>query len=317
MYKMLCIMVANSEMQSNPIQRRARQPFWQVRTLVVLVFICSVCPALHAQNLEQFSTLAGQVANAVTMTHEVRILLAPLQGCLLDPSLCEELDTELRGIIRIQIPKAELAGPKEMLPVVRSAGLLQVDAYNEWVLQRLVERTPSRILITEDLVWKPDGYEVKSQVTDARKHKGLGVFGANVSFAEPNPDKNPVIFKDPDSGVALVVEKQFPDRKGFIKLPAGAPNRRPHPACVECTIPPLPPSSPPIPSQGDLVMLYNVTETGAVEHIDAVQAQDQGMKAAMVKAMQRWQFTPAVGDDGKPFATRELLDIPFTITVFR
>ena len=247
------------------------------------------------------------------MTHQTRILLAPLQGCLLDTSGCEALDAELRVKINMQIPKAELAGFKEMLPVVRSAGLLQVDAYNEWVLQRSVERTPSRILVTENLVWKVDGYEVKSQVTDVRKHKEVGAFGASIGFSTPNTDKKAVIFKDPDTGVALVVEKQFPDRKGFMKLPVGTANHLPHPACVTCAVPPLLPDTPFTVSQDDLVILYSVTETGAVEHIDVIH-QPPMSTAAMVKAMQHWQFDPAVGDDGKPFATRELIDLTITFS---
>jgi hypothetical protein len=278
--------------------------------MAVLLSMCSACPPLNAQSQQEFSTVAGQVTDVVVMTHQVRILLAPLQGCLLDRSVCEALDAELRVKINAKIPKAELAGFTEMLPVVRSAGLLQVDAYNEWVLQRLVERTPSRVLVTENLVWKTDGYDLKLEVIDVRKHKGLGEFGVNVNFSTPSPDKKAVIFKDPDTGVALVVEKQFPDTRGFIKLPVGTTNRLPHPACLECAIPPLYPDAP-LNFSDHLVILYSVTDTGAVEHIDVVRPVPAST-ASMVTSMQHWQFAPAVGDDGKPFATRVLLDIPIT-----
>jgi len=289
-----------------------------VAAVALFGLICGVLLPLKPQSPDQFADLAAQVANAVAAAHQDRILLAPLQGCLLDPQLCTTLDTRLRSELNMRIPKIQLAGPEQILPLMRSSGLLRVDAYNEWVLQRLIERTPSKILVTENLRWKSDGYEATSEVIDTRKHTGLGTFGADVDFSAPDTNRGPVIFKDPDTGVALVVDRADPGPgwatgTGIVLLPPGTENHGPHPMCVDCSMLGLQPSGAwPKGSKDDLLLLYTVTENGTVEGISVVRATDPALTDGIVKAMAHWRFKPAVGPDGKPFAVRRFMDMPVT-----
>jgi hypothetical protein len=284
--------------------------------VALFALICGALLPLKAQNPDQFADVAAQVTSVVAASHQERILLAPLQGCLLDPPACAALDTALRSALNVQIPKVQLAGPEQILPLVRSSKLLAVDAYNGWVLQSLITRTPSKILITEHLAWSADGYDVVCEVMDTGKHKVLGTFSETISL--PAPDTKPVIFKDPDTGVALVVERAdqnrgWPTGVGIVFLPPGTENHSPHPMCVDCPMSGLRPSGAwPKGAKDDLLLLYSVTENGTVEDIDVVRATDPELTAGIVKAMAHWQFRPAVGPDGKPFATRRFMDMPVT-----
>jgi hypothetical protein len=280
------------------------------RAFALFAVICAAFVPLSAQTPDQFANLATQVADAVVASHEERILLAPVQGCVLDSQLCAAADAALRDELNKRIQKVQMAGREQILPFLRPSCLLQIDAYNEWVLQRLIEKTPSRLLITENLKWQPDGYKVVCEVTDIRKHKGLGAYSANISFSAPDSNKSALIFREPDSPVALVVERTLQDMpfiagKGRLKFnPANEGHPMPHPRCVECSEGrPLPTSEP----EEDLVLLYTVTDNGTVEGIVVVHPIDPQPTAEMIKSVAHWQFKPAVGPDGTPFATREIM----------
>jgi TonB family protein len=242
--------------------------------------------------------LAALTAERVAKTHAQHVLMAALQGCLLNMRVCAELDTPLHAEFSKVIAAAEFVSTGEAANLVRKHRFLALDAYNDLALRVVAPRVGVEVLVTEDLRWKPDAYELTTHVFDAAHGKEHGELKVTVARSAPESDDVPMIFKDPESGVSLVTSKR--KQSDFRYLPSCA--KRPAPAY-------------PHGLQGEVVMLVTVTEQSGAEHIMVVKSFDDAITRQAVKAVQGWKFKAAIGPDGKPFAVRVPIEEPFVLSL--
>jgi len=60
-------------------------------------------------------------------------------------------------------------------------------------------------------------------------------------------------------------------------------------------------------------MMMTVTEQGVPEQVGVIDGLEDGLTGQAVEAVRNWQFKPAIGKDGKPFATRVPIEIIFRL----
>ncbi len=273
--------------------------------LAVVLALAAPSLPLSAQTSPNIEKLAVLTAERVAKTHTRHVLTAPLQGCLLNPQVCEELDAALHTALKKVVSSAELMTREKAATLLKKHGLLALDAYNDLALRAVTPAAGADVLVTENLRWKPDAYELITQVFDAAHGEELREFKVSVSRSASDSDDLPMIFKDLESGASLVIPKRIPKRKES--------HPRYFPSCEKCPGPTYTPEERARGLEGMVAMLVTITEQGVAEHIVVVKSFDDAISRQAVKAVQGWKFKPAIGPDGKAFAIRQTIEVTFIL----
>jgi len=250
-----------------------------------------VLAAVGPQGHQGFESLAEHTARIVSKSNTQQILIAQSESCLLDQSTCKDSESALRSELVRTIPSAQFISSDATLSQVKKSGLLPIDAYNNQILLALASETGATTLVTENLQWKGDHYELSNHVYDASTGKSLGEFAVKVAPSISGDD--PLVFRDPESGVSLIVPKR--KTSGFRVFR--------YPQCEKC------PSPVYLATRAQMIdeevsLRVTVTDQGEVQQIVVLSAPNKAANDASVAAVSKWHFKPAIDSDGKSFVAR-------------
>ena len=243
------------------------------------------------QGHQGFESLAEHTARIVSKSNTQQILIAQREGCLLDRPTCKESESALRSELVRTIPSAQFISSDATLSQVKKSGLLPIDAYNNQILLALASETGATTLVTENLQWKGDHYELSNHVYDASTGKSLGEFAVKVAPSISGDD--PLVFRDPESGVSLIVPKR--KTSGFRVFR--------YPQCEKCP-PPVYLATRAQMIDEEVSLRVTVTDQGEVQQIVVLSAPNKAANDASVAAVSKWHFKPAIDSDGKSFVAR-------------
>jgi TonB family protein len=60
-------------------------------------------------------------------------------------------------------------------------------------------------------------------------------------------------------------------------------------------------------------MLVTVSDQGIADHLGIIDGLEDGLTDQALEAVRSWHFKPAIGKDGKPFATRMPIEVTFRL----
>jgi len=86
-----------------------------------------------------------------------------------------------------------------------------------------------------------------------------------------------------------------------------------YPACLRCPDPSFTPEARADRIHGRVLLLATVTEQGLADHIGVLEGLADGLTEQALEAVGNWRFKPAIGKDGKPFATRMPVEVTFRL----
>jgi hypothetical protein len=269
---------------------------------VIVFATCLLSRPAGAQLPPDTEKLASDTAELVAKANVQRVLAAPLQGCLLDMQACTAFDTALHSKLKNVILGTGWIAREKVPSLLKNHGLLPLDAYSGLGLRAVASEAGAELLVTEDLRRNSaNALELVMQIFDAAHRKELGEFKA--SFSLSDADDRPMVFKDPETGVSLVIDKGNPYWREFISClmcpPVYLPDRR------DTAI------------HGLVDVLVTVTERGAVDQIVVVKTFDEGITSELLRKLQGWKFRPAVDREGKPFAVRTHIQAEVALYPFK
>lgn len=168
--------------------------------------------------------------------------------------------------------------------------------YNPFALRLVGLSTNAEAVVTEDLLWERDGYELRIDIHDTKTDERIVPFRSletKILRSVPDTPDNPMLVTDPDTQVSVIVFKG-PMPKGFV-----------YPGCDKCPDP----HSVGIP--GVVQVIGTITIQGKVENVSVIRSPSPAFTKAALNALRGWRFRPAVGTDGKVFATRQPIEVNF------
>ncbi len=265
--------------------------------------LCVFSIPAFGQTPAEIESLANRTAERVAKTHQKYIFVAGLKECQLDTEDCILFEASLRSNLEKAIPGVHFVKRESVIKILEGRGFLAFDAYISEVLKAVAMQAGADILVTDALQWQSDGYELNSEVFDAVRGKKLDEFRAKIARPVPDSGGEPLVFKDPESGVSAIVPRSKQSRH------PGAEN----PACDRCPDPSYTPEALADRIQGRVLVMATVTEQGMVEDIGVIDGLADGLTDQALEAVRSWRFKPAMGKDGKPFATRMPLEVSFRL----
>ncbi len=271
--------------------------------VLCVVALCGFTFPALAQTPPEIESLAAHTAERVAKSRQQHVLVAGLQECQLEARLCAAFEASLRAELEKIVPGIRFVKRENVIKILEGRGFLALDASFPDVLKAVASSAGADILVTDTLEWHRDGYELVSEVFDAVQHKKPEQFRAKIADPVPDSGGEPLVFLDPDSGVSLMI-------------PRGKPSRAPvvvYPSCDRCPNPPYTPEARAQGIQGRVLLLGTVTAQGTVEHVGVIDGLDESLTAQAVESVLQWRYKPAVGKDGKPFATRIQMEVTFRL----
>jgi TonB family protein len=276
------------------------------RTLVLLAgtlaLIATSLP-LYAQTSPELELLAAQTAQTVTKTHPQRVLVATLDGCLMDVQICAAYDGALRASLAKSLPTIQFVSREDVASLVKKHGFLGIDVYSSVVLREMAPETGAEILVTENLGLVSDGYELTGEAFDVRTDKSLDKFTAKVAPSRPGARDEPTVVKDLETGISLITWTQKKSKFHVFR----------YPECERCPSPQYTKEARKKRLKGKMFLVATVTELGVLQDIHVVKGLGPGFDSAVVEAVRAWLLKPAVGVDGKLFAVRIPIELTFKI----
>lgn len=250
----------------------------------------------RAQNSSEIDKLASRTANELIKTKPKILIVAPQETCKLADEICEMFESALRTDLQQAVPGVQFIGGKEAVNELKRNGFLAIDAYNPMALRLVALAANAEMIVTEDLLWEKDGYTLRIDVRDSRTTQRLPAFGSlQVKLPRSIPDtpENPLLVTDQDVDVSIIVFKG-PMPKRFV-----------YPGCEKC------PDPKSIGSAGIVQAIGTISPQGRVESVSIVISPSSALTKAALDTLQGWRFRPAVGLDGKAFATRQNIEVTF------
>jgi TonB family protein len=265
-----------------------------------VAWVCAPSASLCARTPQNMDELAGHIARMADLPRPQKVLVAPLDGCLLEEEVCTAQETAVKASIEKMAPAVRFAEREEVLEAVKKLGFMGLDAYNSGVLGQTASEIGADIFVTETLQWVPDGYELTSEVLDIHKDESLIKLELKAPRSTPDVEDDPVVLKDRHSGISLVIMKG--KKSGFPLFRQVTCERCPHPMYTE--------EARKKGVRGTAVLLATVTDQAAAQNIRVAKSLDPGLGGAAMESVRSWRPNPAVGSDGKPFSAR----VPIAIT---
>jgi len=265
--------------------------------------VCLFSLPAFAQTPAETEALAGRTAQRVTKTHQQHIFLAGLEGCQLDAQVCASFEASLRAALEKNVPGVHFVKRESVINILEGRGFIALDAYFPDVLKAVATSAGADILVTDTLEWQVDGYEFTSEVYDAVQGKKLDLFRAKIARPAPDSGGEPLVFKDPESGTSVIIFRGKQPRTPAVESPV----------CDRCPNPSYTPEAQADRIQGRVLIQATVTEQGTVERLGVIDGLADGLTDQALEAVRSWHFKPAIGEDGKPFATRMPLEVTFRL----
>ncbi len=275
------------------------------RGLSLLAFFILIFPrpSLRAQASPEIEKLAGEVAERLAGTSARRILVAHESTCLLDEKSCAAFEEMFRLKISISVPDIQFVSRNDLVGQLKQDGFISVDAYFRNVLEVEAPKTGAELLITESLQSTRESCELVIAVIHPAEGQKLADFKAKASLASLSPEAEPIALKDPETGISMIVSVGDQHDSPAFKAPT----------CRKCPGPPYPRSAAEKRIEGRVTLIVTVSEAGTAEDISVLQGPDPSLNLQAVKTVKEWQFKPAIGTDGKPFAARSLIEVTYKL----
>jgi TonB family protein len=265
--------------------------------------LCTFSISAFGQTPAEIETLASRTADRVAKTHQEHIFVAGLLGCQLDAEVCTSFEASLMAKLEKMVPGIHFIKRKSVINILEGRGFIALDAYSSDILKAVATSAGADILVTDTLDWQSYGYEVTSEVFDAVQGKKVEQFHARVARPVPDSNGEPLVFKDPESGVSVIISRGKQSRSpAFV-----------YPACDRCPDPAYTAEARAHRLQGRVVMLATITEQGVAEHVRVIYGLEDGLTEQALEAVRSWHFKPAIGKDGMPFAMRMPVEVTFRL----
>jgi TonB family protein len=265
--------------------------------------LCLFSLPASGQTPAEINALASRTAERVAKTHQQHIFVAGLQECRLDAEVCTMFETSVRADLEKMIPGVRFIKRESVINILEGRGFLALDAYMPDVLKAVATSAGADILVTDTLLWQSDGYEVTSEVYDAVQAKKLEQFRAKIASPVPDSGGEPLVFKDQESGASIIIFRGKQTSPPIVE----------YPACLRCPDPSFTPEARADRIHGRVLLLATVTEQGLADHIGVLEGLADGLTEQALEAVGNWRFKPAIGKDGKPFATRMPVEVTFRL----
>jgi TonB family protein len=272
-------------------------------SFLCLAALCVSYVPVLAQAPPEIDALAGRTADRVKKTRQQHIFVAGLQGCRLDAEVCALFEASLRGDLEKMIPGVHFAKRENVINILEGRGFIALDAYFPEVLKAVATSAGAELLVTETLEWQSDGYDLISEVYDAVQGRKLDQFRARILRPVPDSAGEPLVFKDPVTGASVIIARGKQPRTPLVESPM----------CDKCPNPSYTPEAQADRIQGRVLLLVTVTEQGTADRIGVIDGLAGGLTEQALEAVRSWHFRPAIGKDGKPFATRMPLEVMFRL----
>lgn len=280
------------------------RPILRIAVLVAGTVLVTLVPLRAADTQRDIGRLAAKTAGMVAKTDARRILTAPLASCFAAPKLCFELDAALRTELENSIRGAQFIPRGEAVRYLSRHGFLRIDAYLG-ALDDVASDAGTEVVISEYAIRKGSRCGLGTRIADAKHLYELRDFDTSVPCITFSAETASPL-KDPESGVFMIIPVRM------------SSNRGPHaPSCVRCPLPPYTSYAGRQRIEGSVRVLITVTEQGTVENTKIVGAVEDSLARASIEATKRWQFKPAVDEDGKAFPARVLVAITFRLPASR
>jgi TonB family protein len=265
--------------------------------------LCLFSLPASGQTPAEINALASRTAERVAKTHQQHIFVAGLQECRLDAEVCTMFETSVRADLEKMIPGVRFIKRESVINILEGRGFLALDAYMPDVLKAVATSAGADILVTDTLLWQSDGYELTSEVYDAIQAKKLEQFRAKIASPVPDSGGEPLVFKDQESGASIIIFRGKQTSPPIVE----------YPACLRCPDPSFTPEARADRIHGRVLLLATVTEQGLADHIGVLEGLADGLTEQALEAVGNWRFKPAIGKDGKPFATRMPVEVTFRL----
>jgi TonB family protein len=265
--------------------------------------VCTFSLPAFGQAPAEIESLASRTAERVAKTHQQHIFVAGLKECQLDAEVCALFEASLRTDLEKMVPGAHFAKRENVINILEGRGFIALDAYFADVLKAVATSAGADILVTDALEWQSDGYELTSEVFDAVQGKKLDQFRVKIARSVPDSGGEPLVFKDSESGASLFISRGKQSRHPVVA----------YPVCVRCPDPAYTSEARADRIQGRVILIATVTDQGVAEHIGIVDGLGDGLTEQALEAARTWLFKPAIGEDGKPMATRMPIEVAFRL----
>ena len=267
------------------------------------IALCLFSLPVSGQTPAEIATLATRTAERVAKTHQLHLFVAGLQECRLDLEVCTLFETSVRADLEKLIPGVRFIKRESVINILEGRGFIALDAYSSDILKAVATSAGADILVTDTLDWQSYSYELTSEVFDAVQGKKVEQFHARVARPVPDSNGEPLVFKDTESGVSVIISRGKQSRSpAFV-----------YPACDKCPDPAYTAEARAHRLQGRVVMLATITEQGVAEHVRVIYGLEDGLTDQALEAVRSWHFKPAIGKDGMPFAMRMTVEVTFRL----
>jgi TonB family protein len=265
--------------------------------------LCMFSISAFGQTPAEIESLANRAAERVAKTHRQHILVAGLQGCRLDLEVCTAFEAPLRSILEKRISGVHFVKRENIINILEGRGFIAVDAYVPDVLKAVATSAGADILVTDTLEWQSDGYELASEIYDAVQGRRLDQFRVKITRPVSDSAGEPLVFKDAESGASVIIFRGKQLHPPLVE----------YPQCDRCPNPSYTPEARADRIQGRVLMLATVSEQGIADHLGVIDGLEDGLNDQALEAVRGWHFKPAIGKDGKPFATRMPIEVTFRL----
>jgi TonB family protein len=277
------------------------------RWLLLLVGTFGVgiaCPKMSGQDSSEIEHLVAQTSEKVAKERPKRVLLEMQGGCLLDTQLCKTLESNLRVALTKAIPDIEFVDREKVVQELKKKEYLSIDAYDETLVRDLASETGAEIIAIQNLLWQAHAYELTSKIVKVSGNKEIGAFKVKIVRSAQGDDDKPILVKDEESGVTLIVTRGDPSHSHPLYFPA----------CMKCPDPEYPEIARRKRLQGVIAFAVTITVQGTAEQISLIKSFDASLISNAIQTIRGWRFRPAIGPDGNPFAARVPLEVTYRLS---
>ena len=267
-----------------------------LRVFACLSFVAGIPTCALSQDSSTIEGLASRTAHELITRNPKVLVIAPRESCNLDFQICETFDSALRSGLQHAVPGIRFIGATDAISDLKRNGFFAIDAYNSSALRLVARSMGSEIMVIEDLWWDKGECTLRIDIRDTKTDKRLVPFGSlaiKVPRSVPDSPDNPLLVSDPDVSVSVIVFK------------GPLPGRFVYPGCDKC---PNPKSIGPV---GRVELIGTISAQGRAESVSVVSSPSSTFTNAAIETLRGWRFRPAVGIDGKAFATRVDLEVSF------
>ena len=271
--------------------------------IVVALFTGIVCPPLRGQVPTDIDKLADRTAARVADAHPKLVQLAMGTGCALRTQLCETLSSSLSDSLTKLIPAIQFASPEDVIQDLKKHGFLSIDVYEDFAEENAASDLGADILLILNMTWNEKYYELSSKIFEVSASRDGETFTTKIARTPDDNEKKPLLVKDAETGVSIIVLRG--DSRRFRPFK--------YPTCASCPDPRYTPEARRKGLEGKILFLVTVSDQGTAQQIVLLRSFDAGLSENAVKAIQGWRFTPAIGLDVKPFAVRVPVEVTFQL----